>query len=416
MAAARGDAPIVDKKVAKEGGKERIDCLDACCATLVLPIILAHTARFGTSNKAALRLLTQENVLVGGFFAILGYIAAYTSTKVGEQKVDEQKLARPEMWFWSRVMSYYPIHCLVSTLFSPMFIAADTWYGTPLRTTVLRAFLNYSLLQAWFPKQAAIWNQPSWFLSALTFSNLAMPVVLKRTATLSKVGLQKLFYALTAVSTLQKLSFANSARFHEHNIVAKGPEQPLIWNMTRFHPISALMEMVMGVVAARDVMLDNEEDKKAKAEPMMYLAGAYAALMLRATPIDFNDGLVRSALFVPLYTKFLAALHRDARSDSPSPLTQLLSSGPMVHLGSLTFSMFLLHAPLAQVFFKKSVASRIFGAPMPRAFFPVYLLVVFLGSQLINEAVIKSDAVQQRAAAAARWLASLTRGMLQDTA
>lgn len=49
--------------------------------------------------------------------------------------------------------------------------------------------------------------------------------------------------------------------------------------------------------------------------------------------------------------------------------------------------MFLLHAPLAQVFFKKSVASRIFGAPMPRAFFPVYLLVVFLGSQLINEAL-----------------------------
>lgn len=33
-----------------------------------------------------------------------------------------------------------------------------------------------------------------------------------------------------------------------------------------------------------------------------------------------------------------------------------------------------------------------------------------------SEAVIKSDAVQQRAAAAARWLASLTRGMLQDTA
>jgi len=415
MAAADSNAPTSEKQLARGSGRERVNVLDGCCFTLVLPMIIAHTARFGTSNKALLRVLTQENVLVGGFFAIMGYIAAYTSTKVGERKADE-RLARPEMWFWGKVMSYYPVHALVSTLFAPMFIAADTWYGTPLRTTVLRAFLNYSLLQAWFPKQAAIWNQPSWFLSALTASNLAMPAVLKRTAALSKAGLEKLFYALTAVSVLQKVSFSNTARFHEHNIVAKGAEHSLVWNMTRFHPIAALMEMTTGVVAARTVMLDTEADKKRREEPLIYFAAAYGSLLLRATPYDFNDGLIRSALFVPLYSRFLASLHRDCRSDTPSPFTQLLRSAPMNQLGSLTFSMFLLHAPLAQVFFKKSVASRIFGAPMPRAFFPVYLLVVFLGSQLINEAVIKSDAVQQRAAAAARWLASLTRGMLQDTA
>eukprot|EP00429_Kryptoperidinium_foliaceum_P086963 CAMPEP_0176197772 /NCGR_PEP_ID=MMETSP0121_2-20121125/7713_1 /TAXON_ID=160619 /ORGANISM="Kryptoperidinium foliaceum, Strain CCMP 1326" /LENGTH=415 /DNA_ID=CAMNT_0017536609 /DNA_START=67 /DNA_END=1314 /DNA_ORIENTATION=+ len=414
MAAARGDAPIVDKKVAKEGGKERIDCLDACCATLVLPIMLAHTARFGTSNKAALRLLTQENILVGGFFAILGYIAAYSSTKVGERKADE-RLARPEMWFWGKVMSYYPVHALVSTLFAPMFIAADTWYGTPLKTTAFRAFLNYSLLQAWFPKQAAIWNQPSWFLSALTSSNLVMPAVLKRTAALSKLGLQKLFCAVTAVSVLMKLSFSNTSRFHEHNIVARGGEHALVWNMTRFHPITALLEMVTGVVAARSVMLDTEEDKKRREEPLVYFAAAYGSLLLRATPFDFNDGLVRSALFVPLYSRFLASLHRDCHAETPSPFTQLLRSGPLNQLGSLTFSMFVLHAPLAQLFFKKSVATPVFGGPMPRSFFPVYLLIVFLASGLVNEGFIKNDFVQQMASSAAKRMATLTKGMLQDT-
>ena len=34
--------------------------------------------------------------------------------------------------------------------------------------------------------------------------------------------------------------------------------------MTRFHPFWALIEMTMGIVAARHVMLDTEEDKKKK--------------------------------------------------------------------------------------------------------------------------------------------------------
>ena len=37
-----------------------------------------------------------------------------------------------------------------------------------------------------------------------------------------------------------------------------------IWNLTRFHPFWALIEMTMGIVAARHVMLDTEEDKKKK--------------------------------------------------------------------------------------------------------------------------------------------------------
>ena len=36
----------------------------------------------GTDNKRLLKLLTQENVLVGGFFGISGYVAAYTTTNL----------------------------------------------------------------------------------------------------------------------------------------------------------------------------------------------------------------------------------------------------------------------------------------------------------------------------------------------
>ena len=95
---------------------------------------------------------------------------------------------------------------------------------------------------------------------------------------------------------------------------------PLIWNLTRFHPFWALIEMTMGIVAARHVMLDTEEDKKKPTTPLqlkyaqvklesgrqaviligrnqfrafsrnplwMFLA-AYASLGLRLTQFDFN--------------------------------------------------------------------------------------------------------------------------------
>ena len=64
--------------------------------------MVAHFARFSTSNLTALKLLTQENVLVGGFFVISGYVSAYTTTKLGALGVEEKKVANPELFFWQR--------------------------------------------------------------------------------------------------------------------------------------------------------------------------------------------------------------------------------------------------------------------------------------------------------------------------
>eukprot|EP00401_Gymnodinium_catenatum_P083128 CAMPEP_0117621840 /NCGR_PEP_ID=MMETSP0784-20121206/87839_1 /TAXON_ID=39447 /ORGANISM="" /LENGTH=448 /DNA_ID=CAMNT_0005425773 /DNA_START=71 /DNA_END=1417 /DNA_ORIENTATION=+ len=406
--------PQANDKTAKVS-KPRIDCIDGCRFALVLPIVIAHFARFSTKNRTLLKLLTQENVLVGGFFVISGYVAGYTATKLGERSADEKKLVRPELFFWQKVMSYYPLHFLVSTAFAPMFVMVERWYNTPWQTTAFRAFLNYTLLQAWFPKEAEIWNQPTWFLSALSFSNLTMPAILPRVAALSKNGLQKLFYALTSVSVLQKLSYSETTRFHSREIATTQPMYPLIWNLTRFHPFWALIEMTMGIAATRDVMLDTEDDKKKRhMNPMLYFIASYASLGLRLTPLDFNDAIIRSTLFVPLYTKFLTALHRDCLSEKPAAITRFFGSKLMTQLGSLAFPMFILHGPIGQVFYKKAVAKRLWGRAMPRAFFPVYLAIVLVTSHLLNESFVKNKTVQRLAGKLAQLLADHTQGMLQD--
>ena len=133
-------------------------------------------------------------------------------------------------------MGYYPLHFLVSTLGAPMFIATDRLMNNSWRTTGMHAFLNYSLLQAWFPSEAEIWNPPTWFLSALSFANITLPTILPQVARLSKDGLQKLLVALSAVSLLQKLSYSQAWKFYCRGGFAERTAHPYLWNVTRFHP------------------------------------------------------------------------------------------------------------------------------------------------------------------------------------
>ncbi|CAE7235267.1 unnamed protein product [Symbiodinium sp. CCMP2592] len=403
---------LVVKDPKKPVSKPRIDCIDGCRFALVLPIIIGHFIRFGTSNKWLLKLLTQENVLVGGFFSISGYVMAYVATNMGERSHNVQKLKKPELFFWQKVMSYYPLHFLVSSAFAPMFILIDRWMKNSWKTTSLHAFFNYFLLQAWFPSAAEIWNPPTWFLSALTFANLTMPTfVLPQVSRLSKDGLSKLYAGLCAVSLLQKLSYSQAWKFYCCGGYKEKPTHPYLWNVTRFHPFSALVEITEGVVAARNVMLDEERRPQ---NPLWLFLASYATLGLRLTSLNLNDAMIRSLLFMPLYTKFIMTMHRDCVSGQPHALTRFFGSSTMSWLGSLAFPMFIVHGPLGQLFYKKTVATKLWGRVMPKPFFPIYLMIVMLVAHLLNEGFVKNKAVQRLSARLAEFLAERTNGMLQD--
>ncbi|CAE8646607.1 unnamed protein product [Polarella glacialis] len=333
---------------------------------------------------------------------------------MGERKADEKKLKDPELFFWQKVMSYYPLHFLISTSFAPLFIQVDRWVNLPWSTTRFHAFLNYTLMQAWFSSEAEIWNPPTWFLSALTFANALMPSVLTSVASLSKHGLRNLLRGLTVISMLQKLSYSQGKQYFS-NVGISAKKTSNLWNLTRFHPIGALVEITMGIASVREVMLDDAvERSKPVMNPAWLFLASYGTLALRCTRLDLNDAIIRSALFVPLYSRFLTAMHRDCMTERPSAITRFFGSKTMVWLGSLAFPMFMIHGPLGQLFYKKAVAMRLWGKVMPQKFFPIYLLLVLLSGQVLNEGFVKNALVQRMSARAAQILAKHTRGMLQD--
>ena len=219
------------------------------------------------------------------------------------------------------------------------------------------------------------------------------------------------------MSLLQKVSYSETARFHsskEHPVDGK-VMMPLIWNLTRFHPIWALFEMTTGIIAARHVMLDTEEDKRNKPmNPIWLFLAAYSSLALRLTKYDFNDAIIRGVLFVPLFTEFLTAMHRDALTAQPSAITRFFGCKIMATLGSLAFPMFIVHGPIGQIFYKKAIAKKLWGKPMPHAFFPFYLAICLGLSHLVNEHFVKNKKVGAFAGKVAQKLAGWTEGMLRD--
>lgn len=60
--------------------------------------------------------------------------------------------------------------------------------------------------------------------------------------------------------------------------------------------------------------------------PLAYFVAAHASLLLRVTRFDYNDAIIRSTLFVPLYTRFLMTMHRDCLSASPFAITRFFGS------------------------------------------------------------------------------------------
>jgi hypothetical protein len=132
-----------------------------------------------------------------------GYVAGYTATELG--KYEASPRVKPAgAYTVARVAGYYPLFLLVNLIFGAMFIFADVAYNGPV-STFFHGLLSATLTQAWFPAHAEIWNAPTWFLSSLTFSMIALPHVLPWIASLKKEGLKKLLICLTLASLLGKV-------------------------------------------------------------------------------------------------------------------------------------------------------------------------------------------------------------------
>ena len=404
-------SPAVAKP--KAAGKARLPSLDSLRFFLIAYIAVGHFAVFATKSGFALRLLTQVNVWVGAFFVLSGYVAGYTATEQG--KFEAGSRVKPEgAYTLARVAGYYPLYMLVQLLFGAMFAFADNFYNGPL-ATVAHFLMSATLTQAWFPAHAEVWNAPTWFLSALTFAMLVLPYALPAVAAMRRSALRKLLAVLFGLSLLGKLAYSyDLAAWSLLEGVARAHPNLLLWNVTRFHPFYALLEVLMGVAAARLVMTEGLNDdgtqkapeQRKPASALLPAAGLLGVTVARAAGVlPLNDPLTRGLLFVPLFIALVQALHRNTLAGARG-LTALLGHPVLTYLGAISFPIFIVHGALGQLFYKKVIATKVWGAVMPQSFFPVYCAIVLLSAAALNKFFVENKSVQA-------WTADVTKRLSQ---
>ena len=408
-----------------------IPALDSTRFFLIAYIAVGHFIACCTKDQLALRLLSQVNVVVGAFFVLSGYVVAYTCTELGKYEASPRIKPAPA-FILSRVMGYYPLYLLAQIAFAWVFAYADVLYNGPV-ATAWHALITFTLTQAWFPMHAELWNAPTWFLSALTFATAALPFALPSVASWRKRGLKTAMVALTAVSLIAKIAYSydtNGWAFMEGVMGPKTHPNWMFFNATRFSPFFALVEILIGCVACRMVMVkecDPRDDPDSSrpgydasglllggepgtlaASPAVPFLGMVAVIVARAVgALPLNDMLARGALFIPLFTAFVMRVHQQTvywdlpkleRGESGHRSFSLaLGAKWLTYLGAISFPIYILHGPVGQIFYKRAVASKLFnGVVMTKypEFFPVYLLIVLVAAVATHELFMKNKDAQ----------------------
>jgi peptidoglycan/LPS O-acetylase OafA/YrhL len=403
----------------KKPSKPRLPALDSIRFFLISYIVVGHFIQTCVTDATILKLFTQINVVVGAFFVLSGYVAGYTGTLIGKREADP-RIEPTHKYVIGKIMGYYPLHLLVTLIFAPMFIYADSYYNGFFKAAA-HGLMSLTLVQSWFPMHAEIWNAPTWFLSAMSFAMVAMPSSIASIAKMSKKGLTQALVCLSGILLIPRLAYSYDLgvwSIMEGLLNARTHPNIAFWNSIRFNPFYALLEMLIGVVLARMVMLDTEEDKAKAAKPGLLsslknspvwpLVGMVAVIVLRAYDVvGLNDVLTRSLLFLPLFGRFLINAHRQTLRDTegtPS-LTRLLAWKPLTYLGTISFPIFVLHGPLGQLFYKKVIAKQfVWGAYNSQPwFFWLYLAATVVGGALLHWAFVSR-----------KWVGNATRATMKS--
>jgi len=407
QAAEKGKADATEAAPAKKK-KPRIDAYEACRFILIFYIASGHFIATATKNPLILKLVSQINVLVGGFFALSGYLAAYTTTELGVLRPPkcEDRLDNAVKFVVPRVLGFWMLHVFVLLLFSPMFFWVDATYSGPL-VALWHGFISVFMLQSWFPLSAEVWNAPTWFLSALSFAFMVLPYALRILAGQKKSELRRTLVILTLLGLIPKIGYSYDLRgawgIMEGVMSARSHPNYALFNNVRFSPFAALGEVLMGAAACRLVMLDTDEEK-ATGSALIPLAAMVGLVVARAMGlVSMNDMIVRALVFIPLFLVFLMRLHRTSvgPGGADNPLVKILNNRVLQWLGGISFPIFIVHGPIGQVFYKKAVATKLFGGSLARygpGMFGVWWIVVIAFSWLLNEFYVKSDTVKKASA------------------
>ncbi len=290
--------------------------------------------------------IASGNSGVPFFFVLSGFILAYNYAQVDN------------LWeFWTaRFARIYPVYFIALCLgFSLLFLPASVFPSH----IVLRWVLGLTLLHAWYRPLADTFNLPGWTLSVEALFYAVFPFVLPW---VRRMTTQAFFWLCSAYLAFLSLPLWGSARPDREQIYfLRGGSLPLLY----------LPMFVIGIYLGVRYLRRGGTRRS-----WWLVLATLSTLLLLCTGSGESDRGFRKGVLVLSYAALIYGL--------ASVRHGLLTNRWMVLAGEISFSIYILQAPIIRL--TKAVARRLELGPYPTALLvlPVLILASYLAYRFIE--------------------------------
>jgi peptidoglycan/LPS O-acetylase OafA/YrhL len=280
-----------------------------------LGVVIFHFGTRVPSLSWGRPLWNIANTGVSFFFFLSGFILSYVYSERG--------IRRPTDFYVARLARIYPIYflALISvTLVNHRVVWTEFW-------------LSALLIQAWVPTYSQVLNTPAWALSVQVLFYLVFPFVLP--------VLQRIRSG-SAIAGIMGLLWLANLLIHIVLVgqILPGSASVALKDFTFYHPLTHLPTFFEGICGGLLFL------RYRRAIAPFGVALALVAMTVGIVLIYSSNPVQKyhhNGLFVPVFFGVVAGLS----SATGSLLARALSVRPLRLLGDISFSMYILQAPIS---------------------------------------------------------------------
>lgn len=280
---------------------------------------------------------------VGVFFVLSGFVLAYNYS-LGQSWTSEGR----KRFAVARFARIYPAYCAGLLLLLP-FIAKGLYNRFTGALAIHQAFaaaLNWTLLQAWFPRFALTWNAPGWSLSNEAFFYACFPFIGVLLWRLSRLRtLLTGYFLVWAASLVVPLIVVVKGVHGLGDISATTVNlglHPRLEAFVIFNPLLQLPYFCAGIVLARIYgLLQQSNHWLIGRGYWIYLPGFVLEGLAILAAGRFPLPLYRNGLLLPLHGCVILGLALGGGF-----LARGLSARVFIFLGDASYAIYILHNPI----------------------------------------------------------------------
>jgi peptidoglycan/LPS O-acetylase OafA/YrhL len=368
-------------------GRPHLRALTGLRFLAAFQVLLFHcTSWTSWTHHPLLRAVTGSGyVAVSLFFILSGFILTYV------HGAREKALDRFEFYV-NRFARIYPAYLFGLLLVAPFYFV-HTLRHEGAGWLLASAVAVLTLVQAYVPAFALLWNPPAWSLSDEALFYALFPAIAPALVARRKgvaVGVAIGCYAVSIGIPLAYLALSPDGP------TPPSPDARGFWlSVLRYGPFVRLPEFVIGIVLGR-LYLDDGFRRASDASAAL---GSVAALVTIGVVLALSPQipypLLHNALLAPAFGALIVCL-----ASGRGALAALLGTRLFVALGEASYSLYLIHVPLLIIWAKTvgRLTSRVLTSQAGQSASTLLFLTAAVAASLLTHKFIEipmRDAVRR---------------------